>query len=101
MGSGDRPAAGFDGAQLGDVSMGDVAGGDIYQYQGARADSLVELLRYQIDKDSQYRLLDLNARELRQKQTDHQNAVFRAELRVQRVLLILILVLVLLEMVLR
>lgn len=100
MGDGtERPVVDLGSAQLGDAAIGEVAGRDIYL--GARADSLVELLRYQIDKESQYRMLDLNARELRQKQTDRQAAALRTELRVQRVLLILILVLVLLEVVLR
>lgn len=99
MGDGaDRTVVGFGSAQLGgDTSLGDVAGGDIYH--GARADDLVALLRYQIDKDSQYRMLDLKAREVRQEQTDHQNATIRAELRLQRVLLILILALVILKVV--
>jgi hypothetical protein len=80
------PKLGFEGAQLGDTSVGDVAGGHIYQ--GANADSLVDLLRYIIDKDSQYRLLDLKAREVRQAEVDRYHTAIMAELRLQRLILI-------------
>jgi hypothetical protein len=96
---GERPQVGLEGAQLGDARLGDVAGGDIYQ--GARADGLVELLRYQIDKDSQYRLLDLKAREIRQEELDKQMAAIMAELRIQRIFIIIGLVIIIFAATLR
>lgn len=90
---------GLEGAQLGDARLGDVAGGDIYQ--GAHADGLVELLRYQIDKDSQYRLLDLKAREIRQDELDKQMAAIMAELRIQRIFIIIGLVIIIFAATLR
>lgn len=80
------------GAQLGDASFGQVAGRDIYQ--GAQADNLVNLLRYQIDKDSQYRMLDLKAREIRQQQVDQQHKAIMDELLLQRWTLIIGLLLI-------
>lgn len=89
---------GLGGAQLGDATFGDSAAGNIYQ--GANADSLVELLKYQIDKDSQFRMLDLNVREARQNQVDKQHTEVVGELRMQRWILISGLVLVILVLVL-
>lgn len=81
-----RPQVDLSGAQAGDTSFGDVAGRDIYH--GAAAGDLVDLVKRQIDKDSQYRMLDLNARELRQAQLDRQLADIAAELRMQRWLIV-------------
>lgn len=77
---------GGEDGQTGDISHGDTAGRDIYQ--GANADLLIDLVRRQIDKDSQYRMLDLNAREMRQNMLDKQIDDILSELRLQRILLI-------------
>lgn len=96
--SDDSPAAraliDLKSAQLGDTSLGDLAGGSIYH--GADAESLVELLKYQIDKDSQFRMLDVQVREVRQGQLDDQHSELVAELRMQRWILISGLILVIL-----
>lgn len=84
-------------AQLGDTSLGDVAANI---YHGADADSLIDLLRYQIDKESQFRMLDVRVREVRQEQLDEQHSELVAELRMQRWILISGLILVILVLVL-
>lgn len=93
-----RAALELAGAQLGDSTFGDSAGGDIYK--GADSDSLIELLKYQIDKDSQFRMLDFNVREARQNQVDMQHTELLSELRMQRWLLISGLLLIILVLVL-
>ena len=85
-------------SQLGDAKLGDLAGGSIYH--GADADSLVDLLRYQIDKDIQFRMLDVRVREVRQEQLDKQHSELVAELRMQRWILISGLILVILVLLL-
>lgn len=87
------------GSQLGDAQIGDIAGAVIYK--GASADTLVDLLRYQIDKESQYRILDLKVREIRQEQTDKHHAAVLAELRHQRWILIVGLILIIVGVALR
>jgi hypothetical protein len=94
-----RPALDLGGAQLGDAQLGDVAGRDIYN--GAAANDLVELLKHQIDKDSQFRMLDLKVREVRQEQVDRQHTELLAELRRTRLLVILGLVIVILVVLVR
>ncbi len=95
--SDDSPAAraliDLKSAQLGDTSLGDVAANI---YHGADADSLVDLLRYQIDKESQFRMLDVEVREIRQTQVDQKHDELVAELRMQRWILISGLILVIL-----
>ena len=74
------------GAQTGDISIRDTAAGNIYQ--GANADNIVDLLKYQIDKESQYRMLDLNVREVRQQLVDKELKAIHTELRNLRIVLI-------------
>lgn len=61
----DQPVVNL-GGQAGD--LGDIAGHNIYH--GLHPDAVVQMLARELDKESQYRKLDGEVREIRQHETD-------------------------------
>lgn len=84
---------GGDSSQSGDTHIRDTAGGNITY--GASAELLISLIERQIDKDSQFRMLLINALEAQHRTVIHDLRVLRLIIVATAISVIVLLIIIL------
>lgn len=72
-----------DNSQSGDINARDTVGGNV-TYQGASGELLVQLVKLQIDKEAQFRMLMVNALEAERDRNQERHDIVMRALRFNR-----------------